>query len=96
LLQRKEGLWTFLEDPGIEPTNNPERAMRQSVIQRKIRAWPGNSRSAQSASGAMCRNRLLTITTTLRQQGRDIWEFLEQAWIAHHRGGQMPSPVSDP
>ena len=50
----------------------------------------------QSASGAICRSRLLTVTTTLRQQGRDVWEFLEQAWIAHHRGGVMPSLLSDP
>ncbi|QPN69514.1 IS66 family transposase [Synechococcus sp. CBW1108] len=85
------GLWTFLENEGIEPTNNAaERALRQSVIQRKI------SHGVQSASGAICRSRLLTVTTTLRQQGRDVWEFLEQAWIAHHRGGVMPSLLSDP
>jgi transposase len=91
LLQRKEALWTFLDHPGIEPTNNAaERALRQSVIQRKI------SLGVQSASGAICRSRLLTVTTTLRQQGRDIWQFLEQAWIAHHRGGVMPSLLPDP
>ena len=85
------GLWTFLEIEGIEPTNNAaERALRQSVIQRKI------SQGVQSASGAVCRSRLLTVTTTLRQQGRDVWEFLEQAWIAHHRGGVMPSLLSNP
>ena len=85
------GLWTFLEIEGIEPTNNAaERALRQSVIQRKI------SQGVQSRQGAICRSRLLTVTTTLRQQGRDVWEFLEQAWIAHHRGGVMPSMLSDP
>jgi hypothetical protein len=67
-----------------------ERPLRQSVIQRKI------SLVVHSASGAICRSRLLTVTTTLRQQGRDIWEFLEQAWIAHHRGGVMPSLLPDP
>ena len=37
LLQRKEALWTFLETHGVEPTTNAaERALRQSVIQRKI------------------------------------------------------------
>jgi transposase len=85
-----DGLWTFLENEGIEPTNNAaERALRQSVIQRKI------SR-VQSRQGAICRSRLLTVTTTVRQQGRDVWEFLEQAWIAPHRGGVMPSLLSDP
>jgi transposase len=86
VLQRSDALWTFLEIQGVEPTNNTaERALRQSVIQRKI------SHGVQSTSGAICRSRLLTVTTTLRQQGRDIWQFLEQAWIAHHRGGVMPS-----
>ena len=91
LLQVADGLWSFLEIEGIEPTNNAaERALRQSVIQRKI------SNGDQSASGAICRSRLLTVSTTLRQQGRDVWEFLEQAWIAHHRGGVMPSLLPDP
>ena len=91
LLLRKEALWTFLEIHGIEPTNNAaERALRQSVIQRKI------SLGVQSASGAICRSRLLTVTTTLRQQERDIWQFLEQAWIAHHRHGVMPSLLPIP
>jgi transposase len=88
LVQRKEALWTFLEKTGIEPTNNAaERALRQSVIHRKI------SHGVQSTSGAICRSRLLTVTATLRQQGRDVWDFLEQAWIAHRVGGVMPSLV---
>ena len=91
LLPVADGLWTFLTVQGIEPTNNAaERALRQSVIQRKI------SHGVQSRQGAICRSRLLTITTTLRQQGRDIWPFLEQAWVAHHRGGVMPSLLPDP
>ena len=85
LLQRRGALWTFLEIHGVEATNHAaERALRPSVIQRKI------SHGVQSA-GAICRSRLPTVTITLRQQGRDIWQFLEQAWIAHHRGGVMPS-----
>ncbi len=90
LLQRKEAVWTFLDHAAIEPTNNAaERALRQSVIQRKI------SLGVQFASGAICRSRLLTVTTSLRQQGRAIWQFLEQAWIAHHRGAAMPSLLLD-
>jgi len=86
LLQRSDALWTFLDTRGVEPTNNAaERALRQSVIQRKI------SHGVQSRQGAICRSRLLTVTTSLRQQGRDVWAFLEQAWIAYHRGGLMPS-----
>jgi transposase len=91
LLAVADGLWTFLTIQGIEPTNNAaERALRQSVIQRKI------SHGVQSRQGAICRSRLLTVTTTLRQQGRDVWQFLEQAWVAHHRGGEIPSLPGDP
>ena len=78
-------------DTRIEPTNNAaERALRPAVIHRKI------SHGVQSASGAICRSRLLTVTATLRQQGRDVWSFLEQAWIAHRLGGVMPSLLPDP
>ena len=90
LLQRKQALWTFLEIEGIEPTNNAaERALRASVIHRKI------SHGVQSRAGGLCRSRLLTVTATLRQQGRDVWGFLEQAWIAHRCGGEMPFLVPD-
>ena len=90
LLKVADALWTFLDIEGIEPTNNAaERALRPAVIQRKV------SHGVQSANGAICRARLLTVTTTLRQQGRDVWQFLEQAWIAHHHGGVMPSLLPD-
>jgi transposase len=87
-----DGLWTFLEIEGIEPTNNAaEQALRQSVIQRKI------SHGVQSRQGGICRRRLLTVTTTLKQQGRDVWQFLEQAWIAHHHPtAVMPSLLANP
>jgi hypothetical protein len=59
------------------------------VSQRKI------SLAVQFRPGAICRSELLTVTTTLRQQGRDVWPFMEQAWIAHHRGGVVPSVLPD-
>ena len=66
-----------------------ERAQRMSLIQRKF------SQGVQSRQGAICRGRLLTVTTSIRQQRRDVWDFLGQAWIAHLRGGMMPSLLSD-
>ena len=61
------GLWTVLENEGIEPTNNAAvRALRQSVIQRKI------SQGVQSRQGAICRSRLLTVTTTLRADSKSV------------------------
>jgi hypothetical protein len=53
LLLVADGLSTVLEFEGVEPTNTAsvdavisvgERAPRQSVIPRKIREWPSNSR----------------------------------------------------
>jgi transposase len=86
LLHRKKALWTCLETPGIEPTNNAaERALRQSEIHRGI------SHGVQSRAGGLCRSRLFTVTATLRLQGRDVWGFLEQAWNAHRLVGLMPS-----
>ena len=82
ILQLADGLWTCLETRGIEPTTNAAvdevfsagvRALRQWVIQGTI------SHGVQSRQGAICRSRLLSVTTTLRQQGREIWPFLEQA-----------------
>ena len=72
LVQRKAALWSFLETPGIEPTTNAaERALQQAMIHRR--------NGVQSASGAICRSRLLTVTASLKQHGRDIWGFSEQA-----------------
>jgi hypothetical protein len=92
-----DGLWACFKLEGIEPTHNAaEPALRQSVIQRKIRDLPSDSQDVQSRPGAICRSRLLTVTTSRRQQGRDIWGCLEQAWIAHHRSGVRPSLLPDP
>ena len=90
LLQRREALWMFLDSQGVEPTTNAaEPALRQSVIQGTI------SHGVQSASVAICCSQLLTVITIPRQQGRKIWPFLEQAWIAQQRGNAMPSLLQD-
>ena len=97
MLPVADGLWTFFKIEGIEPTHNAaEPALRQSVIQRKIRDLPSDSQGVQSRPSAICRSRLLTVTTSRRQQGRDIWGCLEQAWIALHRGGVRPSLLPYP
>ena len=80
-------------------TDRDERlnmALRPGIIQRKIMDWPSNSSGVHSAQGALSRSRLLTFTTALRQQGRDIWPFSEQIWIAHNRGVEMLYLLPDP
>jgi hypothetical protein len=59
------------------------------VIHRKI------SHGVQSRAGGLCRSRLLTVTATLRQQGREVWSFLEQAWNAQRLCGEVRSLVPD-
>ena len=68
-------------------TNNAAgRALHYSVIKRNIRAFPSNNREVQPHQDAICPTRPLTITTALRKQRRDVGEFQEKAWFAHHRG----------
>ena len=86
ILNLAPALWTFLEHPDVEPTNNAaERALRPAVIHRKL------SYGVQSRRGGLCQSRLLTVTTSLKQQGRDVLEFLVEAWNAHYHGLPAPS-----
>jgi hypothetical protein len=43
----------------------------------------------------LCCSRLLTVVNFLRQKGRDICPFLEQAWIVLYRGREIPSSPPD-
>jgi transposase len=86
MLKVAPALWTFLKHPEVEPTNNAaERALRPAVIHRKL------SYGVKSQRGGLCHGRLLTVTTTLKQQGRDVLEFLVEAWEAHRDGQPAPS-----
>ena len=88
ILKVAPALWTFLDHPDVEPTNNAaERALSPAVIHRKL------SDGVQSQRGALCQSRLLTVTTTLKQQGRDVMAFLVEAWEANRTGQPTPSPL---
>jgi transposase len=64
-------LWTFVRVRGVEPTNNvAERARRRAVL------WRRKSFGTQSAAGSRFVERILTVVTTLRQQGREVLEYL--------------------
>ncbi len=67
-------LWTFVRVGGVEPTNNDaERALRRAVLLRR------KSFGTQSAAGSRFVERILTVVTTLRQQGRNVLEYLTAA-----------------
>ena len=85
LHNHREWLWTFVDNEGIEPTNNTaERALRPAVIYRKL------SFGTQSESGSRFIERILTVSETCRLQNRSIYDYLVTAVRAHFK--QQPSP----
>jgi len=74
LIKMEAGLWTFVDQEGVEPTNNAaERALRRSVI------WRRRSFGSQSESGSRFVERIQTAVITLRQQNRDVLAFLTES-----------------
>jgi transposase len=64
-------LWLFVERTDVEPTNNcAERALRHAVLWRKI------SGGTHSELGSRFVERILTVVATLRQQNRNVLDFL--------------------
>ena len=73
VLKVEPSLWTFLRVEDVEPTNKAaERALRRAVL------WRRKSFGTQSAHGSRFVGRVLTVVTTLSQQGRDVLEYLTQ------------------
>ncbi len=79
-------LWVFSEVVGVEPTNNAaERALRPAVI------WRKTCFGSQSERGERFVERILTVAASLKQQGRDLIEFVASALKAHWFGEPVPS-----
>jgi transposase len=92
LLKRREALWTFVQVEGVEPTNNAaERAIRPGVL------WRKGSFGTQSEEGSRFVESMMTVVTTLKQQQRNVLEYLTAACEAALRGEEAPSllPPSD-
>jgi transposase len=90
ILKLEDALWTFVAVEGVEPTNNAaERALRRAVL------WRRRSFGTQSAAGSQFAARLLTVVTTLRQQQRDVLDYLTVACVAQIRRTPPPSLLPD-
>ena len=77
ILKLEYALWTFTRIEGVEPTNNrAERALRRAVL------WRRRSFGTQSETGSRFVERILTVVTTLRQQGRSVLDYLNKACAA--------------
>jgi transposase len=86
ILRVEPALWTFVEQPGVEPTNNAaERAIRPAVLWRKV------CLGAQSQVGAAFVASALTIITSLKAQDRSVLDYLTDVFDAHSRRLAMPS-----
>jgi transposase len=86
LLKGEAARWTFVTVPDVEPTNNQaERALRRAVL------WRRRSFGTQRASGTRSVERMLTVVATLRQQDRDVLDYLLAATQAASLGSAAPS-----
>lgn len=86
VLKLESALWTFVEAPGVEPTNNAaERALRPAVL------WRKGAFGSDSEGGLRFVERILTVIATCRQRQRPLLPFLTQAVAAHWAG--QPAPV---
>jgi transposase len=82
------GLWTFVVEEGVEPTNNhAERVQRRAVL------WRRRSFGCHSADGCRFVERILTAVQTLRLQQRSVLEFLYETVRAHRAGLRYPQLV---
>lgn len=88
ILQVESALWTFITQPEVEPTNNAaERALRPAVI------WRRTSFGSQSLAGSQFVARMMTVSTSLKAQRRDVLGFLMQACRAARFGQTQPSLI---
>ena len=81
-----DAYFTFLDTPGIEPTNNgPERQIRFLAIDRKI------TQGTRSEAGRRWCERIWTVLATCAQQRRSAFQFLHDSVIAHFTDQPLPS-----
>lgn len=89
LLRDVDSLWTFVDVPGVEPTNNTaERAIRHAVLWRK--ACGGT----HAERGSRFVERILTVHASLRQQKRNVLDFIRAACVAKLQGSTPPSLIA--
>ena len=85
ILRLEKCLWTFVDIPSVEPTNNfAERSLRHAVMYRKT------SFGTQGPDGSRFVERILTTVTSLKLQYRGVLDFLTETLHAHRR--HLPTP----
>jgi transposase len=86
ILKREEALWTFVHVEGVAPTNNlGERQVRHGVLWRKM------CFGTQSKSGSRFAERIMTVVASLKQQKRNVLDYLTEACEATNWERSAPS-----
>lgn len=86
ILKLETALWTFAYVEGVEPTNNAgEHRIRHGVM------WRKTSFGTDSPYGSRFVERILTVVTTLRMQGRNVLDYVTAACEAALTGTPAPS-----
>jgi transposase len=86
-----DGYFTFLDTPGIEPTNNgPERQIRFLAVDRKI------TQGTRGQRGRQWCERIWTVLATCAQQGRSAFRFLHETVLASWHHESAPSLLAQP
>ena len=85
LCKHQDSTPTFLDTPGVDPTNNrAERMIRPAVIARK------NIQGNRSEQGAATQAVLMTVFRTLKLRGHDPLATVEQALRTYNATGKPP------
>jgi transposase len=78
--------FTFVTTPGVQPTNNlAEQAIRFVVIDRLI------TQGTRSGAGQRWCERIWTVMATCAQQGRVVFDYLNEAVQRYFQGEAAPS-----
>ena len=86
ILKRELALWTFVDVEGVEPTNDfAEQKIRPGVL------WRNSSFGTQSEAGSRYVERIMTVVSTLKQQKRNLLDYLTQACQAANDGQLAPT-----
>lgn len=86
ILAHREALWTFIDNPQVEPTNNhAERELRRFVL------WRRRSFGTQSERGDRFAERIMTVVHTAHKQGKPVLAYLTAACEAHRLSQPCPS-----
>ncbi len=86
ILAHRLALWTFVDEEGVNPTNNAaEQALRSFVLWRKM------SFGSKSERGTQFAVRIQTVVQTLRKQRRHVLSYLTEACQAALMRAPAPS-----